>query len=134
MAFLSETEIRKIIKEELAASPELDDIGNKSISAWTESDTSGDNADVTVTKAAEAGKSHYVVGVVASYGGAAGGGEISFDEGAETRITGYAKDTLPLVIMLSKPYKAAVNTAVSLTVKAGGAGVFGKANLIGFTI
>ncbi len=130
MAFLSEAEVRKIIKEELAASP----VVSKSVSTWTENDTSGDNADVTVTKAAEVGKSHYVVGIVASYGEAAGGGEVNFDEGGETRITGYAKDTLPLVIILPKPFKAAVNTAVSLTVAAGGAGVIGKANLIGFTI
>ena len=130
MAFLSEAEVRKIIKEELAASP----VVSKSVSTWTENDTSGDNADVIVTKAAEEGKSHYVVGIVASYGEAAGGGEVNFDEGEETRITGYAKDTLPLVIILPKPYKAAVNTDVSLTVAAGGAGVVGKANLIGFTI
>ncbi|WP_324664264.1 hypothetical protein VLL09_04865 [Dehalococcoides mccartyi] len=134
MAFLSEAEVRKIIKEELAASPELDGIGKKSVSSWTENDTSGDNADVTVTKAAEEGKSHYVVGIIASYGEAAGGGEVNFDEGSENRLIGYAKDTLPLVIMLPKPYKAAVNTDVSLTVAAGGTGVVGKANLNGFTI
>ena len=134
MAFLSEAEVRKIIREELATSPELDDIGKKSVSSWTENDTSGDNADVTVTKAAEVGKSHYVVGIIASYGEAAGGGEVNFNEGEDTKVTGYAKDTTPLVIMLPKPYKAVVNTAVSLTVAAGGAGVVGKANLIGFTI
>jgi hypothetical protein len=130
MAFLSEAEVRKIIQEELAASPVI----SKGVSTWTENDTSGDNAEVIITREAEEGKSHYVVGIVASYGEAAGGGEVNFNEGEDTRVTGYAKDTTPLIIILPKPYKAAANTAVSLTLAAGGAGVIGKANLIGFTI
>ncbi len=128
MAFLSEAEIRKIISEELTS------FGNKNVATWIESDTSGDNADVIITKPAEAGKSHYVVGIIACYGEGAGGGEVNFDEGEETRLTGYAKDTMPLVVILPKLYKAAANTAVSLNVVAGGQGVVGKANLIGFTI
>jgi len=36
MAFLSETEVRKIIKEELAASPDLVGISDKSVSSWIE--------------------------------------------------------------------------------------------------
>jgi len=137
MAFLSEAEFRKIIKEELAASPEMDklaDLEGQNAAAWIEPGTSGANAEITVTKAAESGKRHYVVGVVATYGAAGASGILDLKEGGTTKISGYAKDTVPLVIMLSRPYKAAVNTAVSATLAAGGANAIGKVNLIGFTI
>jgi len=134
MAFLSETEVRKIIKEELAASPDLVGISDKSVSSWIEEDVSAANPDVTVTHAAEADKSHYIVGVIATYGEAAAAGLLEVSEEATVKISGYAKDTVPLVILLPKPYKAAVNTAVSASLAAGGAGAVGTVNLIGFTI
>jgi hypothetical protein len=130
MSFLSETEFRKIIKEEIAVS----DVGIKSVSTWTETDTSEANTEITLTHPAEEGKRHYVVGILAGYGEAEGAGEVSFDEGETNKISCYARDTAPLVIILPKPYKAAANTDVSLTVSAGGEGVVGKATLIGFTI
>ncbi len=138
MAFLSEAEVRKIIKEELTASPELDklvDLEGQNAAAWIEPGTSGANAEITVTRAAEAGKRHYIVGIIATYGSAAAAaGILDVKEGGTTKISGQAKDAAPLVIMLSRPYKAAVNTAVSATLAAGGAGAIGKVNLIGFTI
>ena len=112
MAFLSEAEVRNIIREELAASPDLVDLTGKSIATWIEEDVSAAAAAVTVTHAAEADKSHYVVGVIATYGEAAAAGLLELSEGATVKISGYAKDTVPLVILLPKPYKAAENKAV----------------------
>jgi hypothetical protein len=137
MAFLSEAEVRQIIKDEIAASKELNklvDLEDQNVATWIEPGTSGANADVTVTRTAEAGKRHHIVGVIATYGGAAAAGILDVSEGATVKISGYAKDTVPLVLMLSKPYKCAVNTAVSAKLGAGGAGAVGRVNLIGFTI
>ena len=73
-------------------------------------------------------------GEAAADGEAAAAGLLEVSEGATVKVSGYAKDTVPLVILLPKPYKAAVNTAVSASLAAGGAGAVGTVNLIGFTI
>ena len=137
MAFLSEAELRKIFKEELASSKELGKLTKleeQNAATWIEPGTSEENADVTVTRDAESGKRHYIVGVIATYGGEEAAGVLDVSEGETVKISGYATDRTPLVILLSKPYKAGNNTAVSARLGAGGEGAIGKVNLIGFTI
>ncbi len=136
MSFLSEAELRKIFKEVLGDSKELNKLTKleeQNTATWIEPGTSEEGGDVTVTRDAETGKSHYIVGVIATYGNEEAAGILDVSEGETVKISGYATDRTPLVIMLSRPYKAEKNTAVSAALAAGAEGAIGKVNLIGFT-
>jgi hypothetical protein len=99
-------------------------------STWTEKAEA--TADVaTATRAAEAGKSHYVVAVVASYGAAQIGG-LDINDGASAVISTHVHNAA--VIAFPKPLKMTEGNAVSAALGAGAAGVVGRVNIIGFTI
>jgi hypothetical protein len=136
MAFLSETEIKNIIIEGIGESKELKKLNKleeQNAATWIETGTSEEGEGITVTRDAESGKNHYIVGVIATYGNEEAYGILDVSEGETVKISGYATDRTPLVIMLSRPYKAEKNTAVSAVLAAGGEGAIGKVNLIGFT-
>lgn len=100
---------------------------------WTVTATAT-NALATATKAAVAGKRHYLTAVVASYGAATAAGLLQVKKGSTVILEHYLKDTLPFVLDLSKtPIETDENEAVSAELAAGGVGAVGKVNLVGRT-
>ena len=169
MSFLSESELRKVFREEfaaeIAASVELDalDVALSTVKAGTDkipadpareggklTDVDAKLASVlaqdkstwtvsaeataaaaTATRAAEAGKSHYIVAVVASYGAAQVGG-LDINDGPTVVLSTHVHNQL--VISLPRPLKATAGNAVFATLGAGAAGVVGRVNIVGFTV
>ncbi len=136
MAFLSEAELKSIINEGIGGVNELKKLNKleeQNSSTWTETGTSEEGEAVTVTREAESGKSHYIVGVVASYGNDEAYGVLDVIEDEDVKLTGWVTDRAPLVMMLPRPYKAEKNKDISVVLPAGNEGAIGKVNLIGFT-
>ena len=152
MSFISESELRKALKVALSTikavldriptdpareSGKLTDVDAKLASmlaqdksTWTER-AEATAAAATATRAAEAGKSHYIVAVVASYG-AAQIGELTINDGVAPVVSTHIHNAA--VIALPKPFKATAGNAVSATLGAGATGVVGRVNVIGFTV
>ncbi len=91
----------------------------------------GTAAIATATRAAEVGRSHYIVAVVAGYGAAQIGG-LDVNDGAAAVISTHVHNAD--VIALPRPLRATAGNAVSAVLGAGAAGVVGRVNIIGFTI
>ena len=100
------------------------------ISLWTER-AEATAAAATATRAAEAGRSHYIVSVVAGYGAAQIGG-LDVSDGPTVVLSTHVHNQL--VISLPRPLKATAGNAVSVTLGAGATGVVGRVNIIGFTV
>ena len=133
MAFLSGEEVRKIVKEEIAASSELDklvDLASQNVATWVER-AEATAGDATATHAGETGKSHYVVGVIAGYD-AAQIGTVDIIDGGDVKISQPIHNAG--VIPLPKPLKITAGSDAAAVLSAGGAGVVGKVNILGFTI
>ncbi len=115
--------------------PNINDFEHASINnSWTINGRSGDNAALTVTKAAEANGRHVVVKVDVSYSTSTVTGEVQVK--FATTIKG-RKDVHGAGAIdfgqrgLLNPTK---NEAVSAEFPAGGAGVFGDLSVTGFTV
>jgi hypothetical protein len=97
---------------------------------WVAS-ASADNALATATKAGEAGKSHYVTTITASFSAAATA-LLQVKDGAAVIAEHYVKDGA--VIALPTPIKITAGNAVSAELAASGTtGTIGKVTLVGFT-
>jgi hypothetical protein len=93
---------------------------------------SADNAAATATRAAEAGKTHHITAVFASFSGAATQ-LLQIKDGAAVIAEQYVYSSA--VITLPKPIEVTEGNAVSAVLAAsGGLGVLGKVNLSGFTM
>jgi len=95
MAFLSEADLKNIINEGIGEATELKKLNKleeQNSSTWVETGTSEEGEDVTVTRDAESGKSHYIVGVVATYGNEEGYGVLDVIEDETVKLTGYVTD------------------------------------------
>ena len=89
-----------------------------------------DNAIATCTKAAEAGKKHFIVAVIAGYSDVSVEKLITVKDGA-TEIM-YGKTSIP--ITPAKPLKGTSGNLVSASIPASGAaGTIGIVTMIGFT-
>lgn len=110
----------------------LDDLGvlnNRGISTWIVTAT-GDNAIATATKAAEAGKSHYVVAISATYNDSTINNLVALKDGANTVGNFHVGN-----IVFSKPLKLTAGNAVSVSLPASGTlGKVGAVTIVGFTI
>ena len=97
---------------------------------WSAS-AQGDNAGVTPTKAAEAGKRHYITSISLSFTTTAGKGATLAHGATTVRRYQVAQS---LVEVFIPPLRCDVNTAAVLTLNASGTGgVIGAANMSGFT-
>ncbi len=112
----------------------------KSISEWSEIGTSADNTAVTINRAAEADKRHYITAFEVVIRGAAAGNDIKVEllDGATVMWTSYIGEDAPrgerIGIAFAHGLEMSVNTEVSLAVEAGGAGVIAEVNMAGYTI
>lgn len=107
---------------------------------WAISQDSAANAAQTLTKAAEAGRRHYVTGfeVVTSGGTAAADIVIDIQDGAarlwRTVIGAGAPRGERIGAIFFVPLRCSENSAARLVVGAGGTGVVTTANLCGYTL
>lgn len=99
---------------------------------WVEKGTAT-NALATATKAAAAGKTHYLTGVYAIFGAAVGSGLLQVKDGATVIAEFFAKDTVPAVLPFPRPIRITTGNAVSAELAAGGVSAVGKVNITGFT-
>jgi len=98
---------------------------------WVE-DASADNALATATKAGEAKKRHYIVGITGGYSAAAAGKTLIIKDGGVAFLTLRIHDTGGA--MFTKPIRLTVGNAVSAELQASGtAGVIGDVALLGYT-
>jgi len=92
-----------------------------------------DNALATVTKAAEAGKAHYVTGVSGGYSAAVAGGLLVLKDGITEIGRWYIHNALDLSFA-DAPLKCTPGSAVSAELSASGTlGVIGAVNLTLYT-
>lgn len=103
--------------------------GDHLVSNWIE-DATATNAVATATRAAEAGKTHYITAIIASYSAAAVG-DLTFKDGAAAEFTFTVHNAE--VITFAKPVPVTAGNAVSADLAAGGASVDGNVVLIGYT-
>lgn len=87
------------------------------------------NALATATKAAVTGKTHYITGVSASYSAAAIG-TLQIKDGSTVIWEGSIHNQRDVKF---KGLRATTGNAVSAELAAGGAGVVGRVNIMGFT-
>lgn len=100
-------------------------------STWSITATS-DNAIATATKAAEAGKSHYITSIAGSYS-AANIGLITVSDGAA--VVGNYHTHNQRDVVLSRPFRAVSGNAVSVSLAASGTvGVIGAVTITGYTV
>lgn len=93
----------------------------------------GSNAAAVVTVAAVAAKCHAVSGVAWSYSGSPTSGSLTIENGSGTTV--FSLDITaagPGSVLFGKPMRGAANTALIVTLAAGGSGVVGKVNLLGY--
>jgi hypothetical protein len=91
---------------------------------------SASNATATATHPAEAGRSHHITTVLASFGGSATA-RLTVRDGATVIAEHFVVNQT--VIVLPAPRKATAGNAVSAELAAGGLGVTGSVTLLGFT-
>lgn len=91
--------------------------------------TSAANGAATVTYAATASLSSVISGIAFSYSGAPTGGRLTISDGAnivfDVDITSAGAGFFPF----AAPVKGSINTALTVTLAAGGAGVIGKVSV-----
>lgn len=91
------------------------------------------NAAAVVTVAAAATKCHAISGLAWSYSGSPTGGTVKIEDGSGTTV--FSLDITaagPGSVLFGKPMRGTVNTALIVTLAAGGGGVVGKVNLLGY--
>jgi hypothetical protein len=99
---------------------------------WSEVPAAADNLAVTATRAAVAGKSHYVTGFSASFSAAVAGKLLELKDGATVIWRGYVHNERD--IEFQHPRKITAGAAASLTLAASGtAAVLGAVTLHGYT-
>lgn len=91
--------------------------------------TAAANTAVALTFAALAGRSHAMHSIEWSYSGAPTGGSLSITDGGTTVFQTDIAAAGPGTITFKPPRKAKQNSAVVVTLAAGGAGVVGKLNV-----
>jgi hypothetical protein len=90
------------------------------------------NAAATVTYAAAgAGKYNVITGVAWSYSAAPTGGNLQIADGANVLLNIDITAAGPGFFMFPTPKKGSNNTALTLTLAAGGAGVVGRLSVLG---
>lgn len=95
---------------------------------------SGTNANVVISySAAGAGISHVVPQIVASYSADPTGGRLTIQDGATTIFDTDITRSGPAPIAFARPRKGTANTAMTITLYAGGASIVGKLNVLGKT-
>lgn len=101
------------------------------VATWSET-TTADNAAATVTKAAEAGKSHYITSISGSFSAAAIR-LATLKDGATTKGNFHVHNQRE--ITFDKPLKITAGAAAELSLAASGtAGVIGAVTMQGYTI
>lgn len=96
------------------------------------SDFPADDTAAVVTIAAETGERHVIDTVYWSYDAAPTGGKLTVTNGTitlEWDITAAGPGYLPLRMADDEGFDGGVNTAVTITLTAGGAGIAGKLNV-----
>lgn len=89
------------------------------------------NTAAQITYAAVTKRSHIVSGVAWSYSGAPTGGNLKLENGAGSTIFSLDIGTAGAgLIVFPRPKRAAPNTALIVTLAAGGAGVSGKLSVL----
>lgn len=91
------------------------------------------NAAAVVTVAAAATKCHAISGLAWSYSGSPTSGMVKIEDGSGTTV--FSLDITaagPGSVLFGKPMRGTVNTALIVTLAAGGGGVVGKVNLLGY--
>lgn len=102
--------------------------------SWTENGTSGDNASLTVTRAAEAGRNHVVVTADFSYQASTVDGEARILFGATVIARKFIHGAGAITVGHRGRINTTANQAVSAELDAGGApGDFGRITLSGWT-
>ena len=114
------------------------------VTPWISTDVSAANTAKTITKAAVAGKSHYITAIEVSTKGADAASDIDVvlnEDNAGTPVAKwqevigtYAVSGSRCGIVFAKPIKLTAGKTADLVVDAGGAGVVTVANLQGFTL
>jgi hypothetical protein len=89
----------------------------------------GANAAVAITFAALADRTHIIWQIDWSYSGAPTGGALTITDGGTTVFQVDISAAGPDSIIFAPPKKAKLNSAVVVTLAAGGAGVVGKLNV-----
>lgn len=101
-------------------------------SGWSITATA-DNLAATVTRAAEAGKSHYITGLAGSFSAAVAGRLLTLADGGTTIGNFYVHNQLAL--SFEKPIKLTANSAAALSLAASGTvGQIGAVTLMGYTL
>lgn len=97
--------------------------------------TAAANTAVTTTYAAAAGQRHRLTFLSFSYSAAPAGARITIQDGASTILDlDYATTAVANVPLPPGGLEGSVNTAMTVTLAAGGAGVVGKLNTAKFTV
>ena len=91
------------------------------------------NTAAVVTIAAVANQRHYLGYVVYNYSAAPSAGIILIEDGAGTTVYSEPNATGPVRIFFPQPLRGSVNTAMVITVPAGGAGISGILNIGSFS-
>jgi hypothetical protein len=97
---------------------------------WSALSAAASGTVATATRAGEAGKSHHITTVLASFSGEARA-KLTVKDGAAVIAEHYVLSHA--VIPLPSPRKAAAGNAVSAELAAGGLGITGSVTLLGFT-
>lgn len=92
---------------------------------------SSNTAAVLTFSAAGSGVSHVLGGVAWSYSGTPTGGNLKIEDGATTVFSIDVTVSGPGVVYLDPPLQGTANTALVVTLAAGGDGVSGKVNALG---
>lgn len=94
------------------------------------------NTAAVVTKTAVSGQYHVIRGVAFSYSATPTGGNLKIEDVSGTTVFSVdIADATPRVITFPVPIRsAAVNTAMIVTLAAGGGGISGKVNVLGYSV
>lgn len=98
---------------------------------WIESANATDATAQATRAAPPAGQSHYVTRVVASFSDPAASGLLTLDRGGGNLLV-HVHGAVELDF--SSPIAGGAGQAVTLSLAAGGAGVVGRVNLVGYTL
>lgn len=97
---------------------------------WTET-ASATNATATATHAAESGNWHFLSGVLAGFTGSGNTANLAIKDGSTTIISVTVHDDIYLTF--DTPIRISQGSKVEATLSAGGSGVDGEVNILGFT-
>lgn len=116
--------------DDLYVSKDADGLRVGGATTWASTATA-DNAAATVTKAAEAGKQHFITGFTGSFSATATK-LLTIKDGAAVKTNIYVVNSL--AVTLARPIRLTENSAAELSLAAsGGVGNIGAVTLFGYT-